>query len=89
MTTKLALELKVVGLINLQFAVKGDKAYVLEVNPRSSRTVPFVSKYSNVPLANIAAQLSVGKKLKVFTGSPGKLVDLESTITKKNLKMKK
>jgi carbamoyl-phosphate synthase large subunit len=66
MTTKLALELKVVGLINLQFAVKGDKAYVLEVNPRSSRTVPFVSKYSNVPLANIAAQLSVGKKLKDF-----------------------
>jgi carbamoyl-phosphate synthase large subunit len=66
MTTKLALELKVIGLINLQFAVKGNKAYVLEVNPRSSRTVPFVSKYSNVPLANIAAQLSVGKKLKDF-----------------------
>ena len=66
MTTKLALELKVIGLINLQFAVKGDKAYVLEVNPRSSRTVPFVSKYSNISLANIAAQLSVGKKLKDF-----------------------
>ena len=58
-TAKLALELKVVGLINLQFAVKDDKVYVLEVNPRSSRTVPFVSKYSNVPLANIAAQISV------------------------------
>jgi carbamoyl-phosphate synthase large subunit len=66
MTTKLALELNVVGLINLQFAVKDNEVYVLEVNPRSSRTVPFVSKYSNVPLANIAAQLSVGKKIKDF-----------------------
>ena len=65
-TTKLALELKVVGLINLQFAVKDDKVYVLEVNPRSSRTVPFVSKYSNVPLANIAAQISAGKSLNDF-----------------------
>ena len=64
MTTKLALELNVVGLINLQFAVKNNEVYVLEVNPRSSRTVPFVSKYSNVPLANIAAQLSVGKKIR-------------------------
>ena len=65
-TAKLALELKVVGLINLQFAVKDDKVYVLEVNPRSSRTVPFVSKYSNVPLSNIAAQISVGKSLNDF-----------------------
>ena len=65
-TAKLALELKVVGLINLQFAVKDDKVYVLEVNPRSSRTVPFVSKYSNVPLATIAAQISVGKSLNDF-----------------------
>ena len=65
-TAKLALELKVVGLINLQFAVKDDKVYVLEVNPRSSRTVPFVSKYTNVPLANIAAQISVGKSLNNF-----------------------
>ena len=65
-TTKLALELKVIGLINLQFAVKDNKVYVLEVNPRSSRTVPFVSKYTNVPLANIAAQISVGKSLDDF-----------------------
>ena len=65
-TRKLAIELKVIGLINLQFAVKDDKVYVLEVNPRSSRTVPFVSKYSNVPLANIAAQLSTGFKIKDF-----------------------
>ena len=65
-TTKLAKALNVVGLINLQFAVKDETVYVLEVNPRSSRTVPFVSKYGNIPLANIAAQLSVGKKLKDF-----------------------
>ena len=65
-TKKLALELKVIGLINLQFAVKDNKVYVLEVNPRSSRTVPFVSKYSNIPLANIAAQLSAGLKLRDF-----------------------
>ena len=65
-TTKLAKTLNVVGLINLQFAVKDEIVYVLEVNPRSSRTVPFVSKYSNISLANIAAQLSVGKKLKDF-----------------------
>ncbi|RPG64854.1 MAG: carbamoyl-phosphate synthase large subunit [Flammeovirgaceae bacterium TMED290] len=65
-TRKLSLELKVVGLINLQFAVKDNKVYVLEVNPRSSRTVPFVSKYSNIPLANIAAQISTGKKIKDF-----------------------
>ena len=65
-TTKLAKTLNVVGLINLQFAVKDETVYVLEVNPRSSRTVPFVSKYSNIPLANIAAQLSVGNKLKDF-----------------------
>jgi len=65
-TTKLAKALNVIGLINLQFAVKDEIVYVLEVNPRSSRTVPFVSKYSNISLANIAAQLSVGKKLKGF-----------------------
>ena len=65
-TTKLAKTLNVVGLINLQFAVKDETVYVLEVNPRSSRTVPFVSKYSNIPLANIAAQLSDGNKLKDF-----------------------
>tara|TARA_Y100000748_G_scaffold171804_1_gene143944 strand:+ start:1348 stop:4542 length:3195 start_codon:yes stop_codon:yes gene_type:complete len=65
-TKKLSKALNVIGLINLQFAVKDEIVYVLEVNPRSSRTVPFVSKYSNISLANIAAQLSVGKKLKDF-----------------------
>ena len=65
-TTMLAIELNVVGLINIQFAYKDDMLYVLEVNPRASRTTPFVSKSTNVPLAKIAAQLSVGQKLKNY-----------------------
>ena len=65
LTTRiLALELSVVGLINLQFAYKNGQVYVLEVNPRASRTVPFVSKATNVPLARIAAKLATGIKLK-------------------------
>ncbi len=63
-TFAIAKELKVKGLINLQFAVKDDTVYVLEVNPRASRTVPFVSKAIGVPLAKLAAQVMVGKTLK-------------------------
>ncbi len=63
-TKALALELNVVGLINLQFAYKDGQVYVLEVNPRASRTVPFVSKATNVPLARIATKLATGVKLK-------------------------
>ncbi len=59
----LALELGVVGLMNVQFAVKGGEVYILEVNPRASRTVPFVSKAPGRPLAKIAAMLMVGKSL--------------------------
>jgi carbamoyl-phosphate synthase large subunit len=59
----LALELGVVGLMNVQFAVKGGEVYVLEVNPRASRTVPFVSKATGRPLAKIAAQVMVGRTL--------------------------
>ena len=62
-TKALALELNVIGLINLQFAYKDGQVYVLEVNPRASRTVPFVSKATNVPLARIASQLATGSKL--------------------------
>tara|TARA_B100000427_G_C15499346_1_gene591293 strand:- start:33 stop:2093 length:2061 start_codon:yes stop_codon:yes gene_type:complete len=65
-TKALALELNVIGLINLQFAYKDGQVYVLEVNPRASRTVPFVSKATDTPLARIASQLAVGKKLKHF-----------------------
>ncbi|ADZ10442.1 carbamoyl-phosphate synthase, large subunit [Methanobacterium lacus] len=63
-TTRLALELEVVGLMNIQYAVKDEKVYILEANPRASRTVPFVSKAVGVPLAKIAAMLMVGYKLK-------------------------
>ncbi len=59
----LALELGVVGLINIQFAVKENTVYVLEVNPRASRTVPFVSKATGVPLAKVAARVMAGEKL--------------------------
>ena len=65
-TESLALELNVIGLINLQFAYKDGQVFVLEVNPRASRTVPFVSKTTNVPLARIASQLTVGVKLSEF-----------------------
>jgi len=63
-TKALAIELKVVGLMNIQFAVKGNEVYVLEVNPRASRTVPFVSKAIGIPLAKMAARVMTGKTLK-------------------------
>ncbi|HTL17564.1 MAG TPA: carbamoyl-phosphate synthase large subunit [Patescibacteria group bacterium] len=63
-THAMARELKVIGLMNVQYAVKGETVYVLEVNPRASRTVPFVSKAIGVPLAKLAAKLMAGKTLK-------------------------
>jgi carbamoyl-phosphate synthase large subunit len=63
-TVALAKELDVRGLMNIQFAVKADTAYVLEVNPRASRTVPFTSKAIGIPLAKIAARLMAGAKLR-------------------------
>lgn len=63
MTIKLAFGLNVVGLMNIQFAVKGEDVYLLEVNPRASRTVPFVSKAVGLPLAKIAARCMAGVKL--------------------------
>ncbi|MBV7408050.1 carbamoyl-phosphate synthase large subunit [Maritimibacter sp. DP1N21-5] len=63
----LALELGVVGLMNVQFAVKGDDIYLIEVNPRASRTVPFVAKAVGSPIASIAAQVMAGAKLSDFT----------------------
>ncbi|MBC8206338.1 MAG: carbamoyl-phosphate synthase large subunit [Kiritimatiellales bacterium] len=62
--TQMALELDVHGLMNTQLAVKDDEFYIIEVNPRASRTVPYVSKATNVPLANIATQVAMGKTLK-------------------------
>ena len=65
-TRKLALALKVKGLLNIQFAIKKDEVYVIEVNPRASRTVPFVSKANGVPLAKIASRIMAGEKLSKF-----------------------
>jgi carbamoyl-phosphate synthase large subunit len=62
-TRAMARELKVIGLMNVQYAVKGETVFVLEVNPRASRTVPFVSKAIGVPLAKLAARVMAGKKL--------------------------
>jgi len=65
-TTKLALSLNVIGLMNVQFAVQNEDIYVLEVNPRASRTVPFISKAIGIPVAQIAAKIMTGEKLKKF-----------------------
>jgi carbamoyl-phosphate synthase large subunit len=62
-TRELAVALEVYGLINIQFALQGDVLYVLEVNPRASRTVPFVSKATGVPLAKVAARIMAGRSL--------------------------
>jgi len=63
-TKKIAMELKVVGLMNIQYAIANDKVYVLEANPRASRTVPLVSKVTGVSMAGIATEIMLGKKIK-------------------------
>jgi carbamoyl-phosphate synthase large subunit len=68
-TRKLARALNVVGLMNVQFAIQAGVIYVLEVNPRASRTVPFVSKATGLPLAKIAARVMTGRKLKQLVGA--------------------
>ncbi|MBV8073273.1 MAG: carbamoyl-phosphate synthase large subunit [Acidobacteriaceae bacterium] len=70
-TRKLALALNVVGLMNVQYAIQNGRVYVLEVNPRASRTVPFVSKATGVPLPKIAVGLMLGKKLADFADITG------------------
>ncbi|MFC4778435.1 carbamoyl-phosphate synthase large subunit [Paenibacillus sp. GCM10023252] len=62
-TTKIAKEFEVIGLVNIQFVIFEEKVYVIEVNPRSSRTVPFLSKVTNIPMANLATKAILGKKL--------------------------
>jgi carbamoyl-phosphate synthase large subunit len=71
---KLAKALNVKGLMNVQFAVKGDEIYVLEANPRASRTVPFVAKAVGKPFAAIAAKVMAGEKLASFDLGPGPIV---------------
>jgi carbamoyl-phosphate synthase large subunit len=72
-TEKLALGLHIKGLINIQFVVAGNEVYVLEVNPRSSRTVPFISKATNVPLVKIATKVALGETLAGLGVSTGLL----------------
>jgi carbamoyl-phosphate synthase large subunit len=74
-TTKLARALNVIGLMNVQYAIQNGKVYVLEVNPRASRTVPFVSKATGVPLPKIAVGLMLGKKLTDFEEMTGGVVN--------------
>ena len=62
-TERIALELGVVGLINIQYGIAAGRLYVIEANPRASRTVPFVSKATGTPLAKVAARLMLGEKL--------------------------
>jgi carbamoyl-phosphate synthase large subunit len=72
-TRELALALGVVGLMNVQYAIKGDSVYVLEVNPRASRTVPFVAKVIGMPVAAIASEVMAGKPLASFGLKPAKI----------------
>ncbi|MGB1645735.1 MAG: carbamoyl-phosphate synthase large subunit [Crocinitomicaceae bacterium] len=72
-TKKIAIELKTVGLINIQFAIKDDKVYVIEANPRASRTVPFIAKAYDEPYVNYAAKVMLGeKKVRDFDFTPKK-----------------
>ena len=75
-TCRVAKALKVIGLLNIQFAIRGRNVFILEVNPRASRTVPFVSKATGMPLAKIAAKVMNGKKLKDFDLSYEKIEKL-------------
>jgi carbamoyl-phosphate synthase large subunit len=79
-TTRLARALNVIGLMNVQYAIKGGEVFVLEVNPRASRTVPFVSKATGVPLPKIAVGLMLGKKLEDFTSITGGVVNGKLTV---------
>ena len=72
-TRDLAIALKVVGLMNVQYAIKDRQIYILEVNPRASRTVPFVAKVIGYPIAGIASEIMAGKPLKAFGLKPKKL----------------
>jgi len=74
-TEKLARHLRVVGLVNIQFLVSDEQVYIIEVNPRASRTVPFMSKVTDVPMANIATKVILGQRLASFGYPEGLLPD--------------
>ncbi len=70
-TRRLARSLHVIGLINIQFIVVGEEVYVIEVNPRSSRTVPYISKVTGIPIVDLATQVIIGKKIRELGYEPG------------------
>ena len=70
-TRKLATSLHVIGLINIQFIVYGEEVYVIEVNPRSSRTVPYISKVTGIPIVDLASKVIIGEKIKDLGYTPG------------------
>ena len=70
-TRKLATSLHVIGLINIQFIVYQDEVYVIEVNPRSSRTVPYISKVTGIPIVDLASKVIIGEKIKDLGYTPG------------------
>jgi carbamoyl-phosphate synthase large subunit len=70
-TTRIAKGLKVKGLLNIQFVIHEDKVYVIEVNPRASRTVPFLSKVTGIPMANLATRIIMGKTIRGEGYTPG------------------
>ena len=63
-TARLAKELKIVGLMNIQYVIYNDEVYIIEVNPRSSRTVPYISKVTGVPMVDLATHCMLGEKLR-------------------------
>lgn len=70
-TRKLARSLHVIGLINIQFIVYQDEVYVIEVNPRSSRTVPYISKVTGIPIVDLASRVILGAKIRDLGYEPG------------------
>ncbi|WP_088808638.1 MULTISPECIES: carbamoyl-phosphate synthase large subunit [unclassified Listeria] len=70
-TTKLATGLGIIGMLNIQYVVSGEEVFVIEVNPRSSRTAPFLSKITDIPMANVATKVILGKSLKELGFMPG------------------
>jgi carbamoyl-phosphate synthase large subunit len=70
-TKKIAIELGVIGMLNIQFIISNDRVYVIEVNPRSSRTVPYISKVTNLPIIDIATKVILGSKLKKMNYGTG------------------
>ncbi|MFZ7103701.1 MAG: carbamoyl-phosphate synthase large subunit [Peptococcaceae bacterium] len=70
-TQKLAKELRIVGLVNIQYVIHEDEVYVIEVNPRSSRTIPYLSKVTGIPMVHLATQVILGKSLRELGYQPG------------------